>query len=235
MRVLTAIVSGVVMSAAVISAGARHAHAQDAQLTKVLSQLDAASARFKSAEADFSQDQYTAIVQEHDVQKGTIAFRRDGGDIEMVLHVKTENDQPAPKDVLYKGGVLDLYQPTIKQETVLSAGKDRESFESYATLGFGASGKALASSWNVTYEGTDSVDGTKVDKLNLSPKHAGANQMFTRIEIWVDPETATSKKQVFYTASGDTRTTLYSALKMNDAAESLFTLKVPHGTNVVRK
>ena len=169
MRVWTAAAWGLMMSAAAISAGA-----QDAQLTKVLSQLDAASARFKSAQADFSQDQYTAIVQEHDVQKGTIAFRRDGGDVEMVLHIKTENDQPAPKDVLYKGGVLDLYQPTIKQETVLSAGKDRESFESYATLGFGASGKALAASWNVAYEGADTIDGTKVDKLNLEPKQPAA-------------------------------------------------------------
>ena len=174
-------------------------------------------------------------MQEHDVQKGTIAFRREGGDIQMIVHVKTENDQPAPKDVLYKGGELDLYQPTIKQETILSAGKDRDSFESYATLGFGASGKALASSWNVTYEGVDTIDGTKVAKLNLAPKHPTASQMFTHIEIWVDPETATSKKQLFYTSSGDTRTTLYSGLKMNSAQESLFVLKVPHGTNVVHK
>ena len=230
MRIWMVAGCGLVMSAAAISAGA-----QDAQLTKVLSQLDAASARFKSAQADFSQDQYTAIVQEHDVQKGTIAFRREGGDIEMALHVKTENDQPAQKDVLYKGGELDLYQPTIKQETVLSAGKDRESFESYATLGFGASGKALAASWNVTYEGADTIDGTKVDKLNLAPKQPTPSQMFTHIEIWVDPETATSKKQVFYTSSGDTRTTLYSGLKMNSVQESLFVLKVPHGTNVVHK
>jgi outer membrane lipoprotein-sorting protein len=59
--------------------------------------------------------------------------------------------------------------------------------------------------------------------------------MFTHIEIWIDPETATSKKQVFYTSSGDTRTTLYSGLKMNSAQQSLFTLKVPHGTNVIHK
>jgi outer membrane lipoprotein-sorting protein len=230
MRGWMAVGCGLVMSATALAAGA-----QDAQLTKVLGQLDAASARFKSARADFSWDQYTAIVQEHDVQKGTIAFRREGDDVEMVVHVKTENGQPAPKDVLYKGGELDLYQPTIKQETVISAGKDRESFESYATLGFGASGKALAASWNVSYEGTDTVDGTKVDKLNLVPKHPSANQMFTHIEIWIDPETATSKKQVFYTSSGDTRTTLYSGLKMNSAQQSLFTLKVPHGTNVIHK
>jgi outer membrane lipoprotein-sorting protein len=226
-------VIGVAMGAVALSASAQAAN--DAQLTKVLAQLDAASARFKSAQADFSWTQYTAIVQENDVQKGTIAFRRDGSDVEMVVHVKTDNDQPAPKDVLYKNGELDLYQPTIHQETVLSAGKDRQSFEGYATLGFGASGKALTASWDITDEGTDTIDGTKVDKLNLVPKHPSANEMFTHIEIWIDPETATSKKQVFYTSSGDTRTTLYSGLKMNSAPESLFTLKVPHGTQVIRK
>ena len=49
--------------------------AQNADLQKVLSAMDAASAKFQSAQADFVADQYTAVVQSHDIQKGTIAFR----------------------------------------------------------------------------------------------------------------------------------------------------------------
>ena len=89
--------------------------AQNAELQKVLAEMDAASAKFQSAQADFVWDQYTAIVQSHDFQKGTIAFRRSGNTTEMVAHVKTDNDQPSPKDVLYKGGELDFYQPSLKQ------------------------------------------------------------------------------------------------------------------------
>ena len=207
----------------------------DAQLTKVLAQMDAAAAKFQSAQAAFSWDQLTAVVEEHDVQKGTIAFRRSAGETEMVVHVATEDGQPAQKDVLYKNRVLNLYQPSIKQETVLQAGNNRGSFESYATLGFGGSGKDLQANWNVTYEGADTIDGVAVAKLGLAPKHADPNPMFTNIDIWIDPVTATSRKQVFHTPSGDIRTALYTEIKLNSTAESAFVLKVLSGTQVVRK
>src|ERR1700739_5023071 len=68
----------VFLFAAMVSAASVCALAQNANLQKVLSQMDAASANFRSAQADFSADSYTAVVQSHDVQKGTIAFRRTG-------------------------------------------------------------------------------------------------------------------------------------------------------------
>ncbi len=218
------------------SVAAQAQSAPDARLAKVLAQMDAASAKFVSAQAQFSWDQLTAVVSEHDVQKGTIAFRRGGSKgTMMVVHVTTEDGQPAPKDVLYKNGVLDLYQPSIKQETVVQSGGSRGQFESYATLGFGGSGKDLQAQWNVTYEGAETIGGTAVAKLALAPKQASANEMFSKVEIWIDPATATSLKQVFYTPGGDTRTALYSEIKMNATPENAFALKIPGGTNVVRK
>ncbi|HZU11039.1 MAG TPA: outer membrane lipoprotein-sorting protein, partial [Pseudacidobacterium sp.] len=104
--------------AALIFAAAS-AHSQD-DLSKVLSQMDAASQKFQSAQADFNWDQYTAVVQSHETQTGTIAFRRSGKNVEMVAHVKTDNGQPAPKDILYKNGQLTFYQPAIKQQTIFS-------------------------------------------------------------------------------------------------------------------
>src|ERR1700744_3093735 len=115
--------------------------AQNADLKKVLSAMDAAAAKFQSAQADFVADQYTAVVQSHDIQKGTIAFRRAGGSMQMVMHLKTDNDQPAVKDGLYKGSEIDFYEPAVKQETILSANAD---YERYLSLGFGGSGKDLA-------------------------------------------------------------------------------------------
>lgn len=211
------------------------AGAQDSQLASVLAKMDAGSARFKSAQANFSWDQYTAVVQDHDIQQGNIAFRRSGNGIEMVAHVLTENGQSAPKDVLYRDGQLDLYQPPIHQETILDAGKNKDQFESYATLGFGGSGKDLEAQWNVQYEGASSIGGVPVVKLGLTPKHPGANPMFSRIEIWLDPATDTSRKQIFYTPGGDTRTALYTDVKLNSVSDSAFRLRVPSGTNVVHK
>src|ERR1700761_7958176 len=118
--------------------------AQSADLEKVLSQMDAASQKFQSAQADFSWDQLTAVVQSHEITTGTIAFRRAGSGTEMIAHVKTDNGQPAPKDNLYKNRELAYYQPTIKQQTIFSAGANRQQYEGFLTLGFGGSGKDLS-------------------------------------------------------------------------------------------
>ncbi|MBV8672483.1 MAG: outer membrane lipoprotein-sorting protein [Acidobacteriaceae bacterium] len=208
------------------------AYTQNADLQKVLAQMDAASARFQSAQADFVWDQYTAVVQSHDYQKGTIAFRREAGATEMVAHVKTENDQPAQKDVLYKAGELDFYQPELKQETIFKAGGN---IERYLTLGFGGSGKDLAATWNIAYQATETIDGVETAKLDLTPKQPGSNQQFTHITVWVDPKRGISLKQQVFQESGDWRTANYSNIKLNSVPPSAFTLQIAPGTQKVRK
>jgi len=218
-----------------LAALATPAFAQNADLEKVLSQMDAASQRFQSAQADFSWDQYTAVVQAHEITTGTIAFRRTGSGTEMIAHVKTDNGQPAPKDILYKNGELAYYQPTIKQQTIFSAGANRQQYEGFLTLGFGGSGKELAANWNIGFQGMEAVNGVQTAKLDLTPKQASGNQMFTHITIWIDPARAISLKQVFFQESGDTRTAVYSNIQMNQVPASAFELKLAKGTQTVRK
>jgi outer membrane lipoprotein-sorting protein len=207
------------------------AFSQSPDLQKVLTEMDAASAKFQSAQADFVWDQYTAVVESHDYQKGTIAFRRVGNATEMVAHIKTDNDQPAQKDVLYKGGELDFYQPSLKQETILNAGAN---IEKYLTLGFGGSGKDLAANWKIAYQGTETIDGVETAKLDLTSKTGNTNE-FTHITIWVDPKRGISLKQQVFQESGDWRTAVYSNIKTNSVPANAFALALAPGTQKVRK
>ncbi len=209
--------------------------AQSADLQKVLSQMDAASQKFQSAQADFNWDQYTAVVQSHEITAGTIAFRRAGNSTEMIAHVKTDNGQPALKDILYKNGELAYYQPTIKQQTIFSAGANRQQYEGFLTLGFGGSGKDLSANWNVNFQGMEAIDGVQTAKLDLTPKQSGGNQMFSHITIWIDPARAVSLKQVFFQESGDTRTALYTNIQMNQVPASAFAIQLAKNTQTVRK
>ena len=204
--------------------------AQNADLQKVLSQMDAASAHFQSAQADFTADTYTAVVQSHDIQKGTITFRRAGGATQMIMHVKIDNGEPSLKDVLYKNGELDYYQPTVKQETILKAGSN---YERYFTLGFGGSGKDLAANWNIKYLGTETVDGVETAKLDLTPK--APSDQFTHITVWIDAKRGVSLKQQVFQDSGDWRTAAYSNIRLNDVPASAFTLEIAPGTQVSTK
>ncbi|WP_252263898.1 LolA family protein [Paracidobacterium acidisoli] len=211
-------------------------NAQSADLQKVLSEMDGAAQKFRSATADFSADQYTAVVQSHEMQKGTTAFRRNGNAVEMAVHIVSDNDQPSERQLLYKDGELDYYQASIKQETIFSAGANRQQYESFLTLGFGGSGRDLTASWNVTLQGMEAIDGVQTAKLDLVSKQDSVRNNFSHITVWIDPSRSISLKQVFYAPSGDTRTVTYSNIRYNTSvSSSVFTLHAAPGTVKVRK
>jgi outer membrane lipoprotein-sorting protein len=185
--------------------------AQGCDTAKVMAQMDAASARFQSTQADFIWDVLQSVVNEHDIQTGTIYFERSGGSTSMAAYIK----KPAEKAVFYAGGPLTLLQPDIKQETIFSVGSNRGQFESFLTLGFGGSGKDLQSTWTVSCQGMETIDGTSTAKLDLTPKQQSVANMFTHVTVWIDPMRSLSLKQVFYEPSGDNRTATYTGIKYN--------------------
>jgi outer membrane lipoprotein-sorting protein len=209
--------------------------AQTASLEQVLAQLDTAATKFLSAQADFAWDQYTAVVQESDVQTGTISFERKKS-VSMVAELKQDNGKPAPKTVLYNLGQVQLYEPSIKQLTVMKAGGNRSQWESFLTLGFGGSGADLEKNWTVSLQGTEKIDGVSVAKLDLVPKEQKVLDMFAHVTIWVDPARSLSYKQVFYQPSGDKRTATYTNIRYNlPLPASVFQIKPLPGTTTVEK
>ncbi len=210
--------------------------AQSASLAQVLAQLDAAAAKFLSAQTDFAWDQYTAVVQESDIQTGTIYFERKKDVTLMTAELKQDNGKPAPKTVVYDGGRVQLYEPTIKQLTIMKAGANKGQWESFLTLGFGGSGSDLVTNWQVSLQGTEKIDGVSVAKLDLVPKEQKVLDMFTHVTIWVDPTRSVSYKQVFYQPSGDKRTATYSNIHYNVALPaSVFQIKLLPGSTTVER
>ncbi len=57
-------------------------------LDSVLKKMDAAAASFQATQADFVWDQYQRVVDETDLQKGTVYYRRAGKEIEMMAEIK---------------------------------------------------------------------------------------------------------------------------------------------------
>jgi outer membrane lipoprotein-sorting protein len=205
-------------------------------LQKVIGELNAAAAKFSSAQADFTWDQFTAVVQEHETQTGTIYFERKKSATRMAAYIKQDNGKDAPKTVIYDGGEVNFYEPTIKQLTTIKAGANRGQFESFLTLGFGGSGNDLEANWKVTLLGTENMDGVTVAKLDLVPKEQKVRDNFTHVTIWVEPSRGISHKQIFYQPSGDLRTVTYKNIRYNTPlASDIFQLKLPPGTNHVVK
>ena len=228
--------SWVLSVSALALAAASAAGAQTCDQGKVLRQMDAAAQKFQSAQAEFSWDQLQTVVQEHDIQAGTVFYDRRGTTTVMAADIKTENGQPAPKTVVYDGKELTLYQPGVNQETIFSAGNNRGQYESFLTLGFGGSGKDLEANWDVSCQGTENIAGVDTTKLDLKPKQQSVASTFSHVTIWIDPVRGISLKQIFYEPSGDNRTATYSSIKYNEKLDpAVFKIKAKPGVNIVRK
>jgi outer membrane lipoprotein-sorting protein len=203
---------------------------------KVIEQLNAASAKFQSAQADFTWDQFQAVVQEHEVQTGTINFERKGGSTRVAAYIEKDNGKDAPKTVTFNGSEANYYVPAIKQVTVIKAGANRSQWESFLTLGFGGSGKNLEANWKVSLQGQETLDGVAVDKLDLVPVQPSVANLFSHVTIWIDPARGISLKQIFYEPSGDIRTATYKNIRYNSPiAASVFDLKLPKDVTTVVK
>jgi outer membrane lipoprotein-sorting protein len=201
-------------------------------LDDVLKKMDATAASFRSLQADFVWDQYEKVVDDHDLQKGTVYYRRNGQNIEMMAEVR----DPAPKFVLYKGGKLQVFQPPPKANQVMeyATGNNRSEIESYLGLGFGASAEDIKKSFDVTSLGLQTVDGMPTVELQLLPKSDKLRNNISKIYLWIDMGRGISVQQQFFQPQGDYRLAKYLNVKMPaKMGDDVFKLKTDKKTQFI--
>src|ERR1700720_3299608 len=199
-------------------------------LDAVLKKMDAAAASFRTTQADFVWEQYEKVVDVTDTQEGTVYYRRSGKEIEMMAEIK----EPEQKFLLYKDGKLQVYQPKIEQVIQYTAGANHNEIESYLVLGFGGSGQDLKNSFDVTYQGEETVDNIVTGKLHLTPKSEKVRNYFTEAFLWIDLNRGISLQQKFMQSQGDYRLAKYSAVKVNaKISNDVFRLKTTGKTKFV--
>jgi outer membrane lipoprotein-sorting protein len=205
--------------------------AQAQNLEAILGSMDRAAANFHSAQTDFAWDQYQKVVDEHDQQKGTMYFRRQGNDVQMAADITA----PDKKYVLFSEGMVKIYQPSVEQVTEYNAGKNKADFETFLVLGFGGSGHDLQKSFDVKYAGMEQVAGVSAGKLELTPKLQKVKNMFALITLWIDPARGVSVQQKFQEPSGDYRLATYSNIQLNkNINKDVFKLKTTGKTKVIK-
>jgi len=199
-------------------------------LESVLGAMDKAAANFRSAQCDFVWDQYQKVVDDHDYQKGTMYFRRQGNDVQMAANITS----PAKKYVLFTGDTISVYEPAIDQVTQYNPGRNRADFESYLVLGFGGSGHDLEKSFDVRFAGMEQAEGINAARLEMTPKSQKVKSMFSTITLWIDPARGVSVQQMFQEPSGDYRLAKYSNIQLNQKIPGdVFKLKTTGHTKVI--
>jgi len=200
-------------------------------LESVLKQMDATSANFRTADANFTWMQYNALVNDVDLtQKGKIYFRRTGKGIQM----SADFTEPDVRQVIFADGKVQVYQPKTEIVDVYDASAHRDEFESFLVLGFGGGGHDMQKSFEVKYLGEEKVDGVTAAKLDLIPKSASIKNHFEHILLWIDPRLGLSVQQKLFETSGDYRLAKYSEIRTNQKLnETVFKLKTSGRTKTV--
>jgi outer membrane lipoprotein-sorting protein len=212
MITLRRIVASLLFTAGAFVVCPLHAQPKPGHLDEVLRQMDAASLKFQSAEANFQWDLYEKVVKETTTQKGTIYFKREGGSTAM--GAKTVS--PSIKIIEFRNGQLRLFDPGTDHLTTVDATKNKAQLESFLTVGFGGSGKDLAKAWTISDLGDEVIDGVQTAKLDLVPKDPSVQKNCTHMTLWVDPVRGLELKQSLYMPSGDYRTAVYTNIKYNE-------------------
>jgi outer membrane lipoprotein-sorting protein len=217
MTILRRIAASLLFSAFVLAMTPASLHAQPkpGHLDEVLRQMDIASKKFQSAEADFRWDLYEKVVKETTTQKGTIYFKKQLGTTVMGAKIVS----PSIKIIEFRNGVLRLFDPGTNHLTTVDATKNKAQVESFLTTGFGGSGEDLEKAWTISDLGDEVVDGVQTAKLDLVPKDPAVLKNCTHMTLWVDPVRGVELKQSLYMPSGDYRTAVYSNIKYNQRVD----------------
>jgi outer membrane lipoprotein-sorting protein len=181
----------------------------------LIDQLNAASKNFKSAQASVAYDNYTYVVRAHDTQTGTLYIERNGSTPTMGAAIYDPGAKTPSKVLAYDGKQFEMYTPGLNQVDVFKSGANQAKYESFLTLGFGGSGTDLEKAWKITDLGPETIDSVKTEKLDLVSNDPSVANVFTHITLWIDPKRDVSLKQIFYAPNKDTRTTLYTNIKLN--------------------
>jgi outer membrane lipoprotein-sorting protein len=200
-----------------------------AALDHVLTAMDTSAKGFHTAQANFTFDQYTKVVNDTDTQKGKLYFRRQGKDVEMAA------DFSVPQQyAIYSNGKAQLYNPRTDTVNVYQADKNRAQVEAFVLLGFGGGGHDLQSTYDVQYQGPETVNGIKAEKLQLTPKSQALSNSISKIILWIDPAGGISVQQQMFFPGGDYRLAKYSDIQLNQKLpESAFKLKTSPKTKIV--
>jgi outer membrane lipoprotein-sorting protein len=232
-------IAAIAILAAALPLFASHADAQN--LSTVLSEMDAASKRFESVQANVQYDIYTRVVHDDSLQTGSLYVARAGSGYAMgaVVYDLGPGGKAAStpsKVVTLEGSTLRMYTPGTRQVDLFKAGANQARYESFLTLGFGGSGTDLQKGWTITDQGPQTLpDGSaqvKTEKLDLVSKDPEVKKMFSHVTIWIDPARGISLKQIFFAPNGDSRTATYSHIKLDGRVDKK-PYAIPHDATVI--
>jgi outer membrane lipoprotein-sorting protein len=192
----------------------------------ILAKMDATAPTFIGLTGDVTALSYTKVIEDKTEESGSIYLKKvKPKEIQVRIDFRT----PDSRTIGFKGKKAELYFPKIKTVQEYDLGKTGL-VEQFLLLGFGTSGKDLATAYDVKLVGEEKVGSQKGWHLELTPRKADLKKSLSKLELWMSENGAFPLQQKVTQPSGDYRVFTYSNVKLNPtlSADDL-NLKLPPG------
>ena len=204
------------------------AQAADNSLESVFRRMDQASTRFKGLKANMRKLSHTAVINEDNVETGTIVVKAARPH---ELRILMDFEQPDRKRVKIDGTRVEVYYPKTNTVQEIDLGKNhRSQVEQFLRLGFGSSSQDLLSAYSVQPGGPETVAGEAATRIVLVPKSKELLAQFPKFELWISDQTGISIQQKMYQPGGDYSMATYANMQVNpNLPDSAVSLNLPKG------
>ena len=173
--------------------------------------MDKIAQQFKSVTADIQRDNYTALIDDHEKDMGTIKAKRDKShDTAMLIELTS----PQAKSIAIGGTEAVIYTPKLKTADIYDI--KRGLVDQFLLLGFGSSSAEVNEHYAVSFMGTEKVGSDTTWHLQLVPKSPEELKYLKKAELWISQSSGLPAQEKLYTsASGDYELVNYLNVKLN--------------------
>jgi outer membrane lipoprotein-sorting protein len=206
---------------------------QPEKLGSVLKRMGKTSGTFESFAADITTKKYTAMLEEYDPpERGQFLYKRDDDGSALI---RWEITDPAEKITTIQNDELLIYQPKIKSANRFKLGKNKDKAE-YLALGLGQSPSDLEQAYNISYKGSEIVNGVDCSVLELKPKDPEVASIFSTITVWIRDDTGVSAQLKLEEPFQDYLLVNFSNEILNKKInDSIFKQKLPRNVEVLNR
>jgi outer membrane lipoprotein-sorting protein len=180
-----------------------------AELEDVLARMDQAAAAFQDVTANVEKINFTAIINDTEIENGEIWMSRTNG-----IRIRVEFGEPNPRSIALAGNKGEYYFPKLNLVNIYDLGDMGDVVDQFLLLGFGTSGRNLVRDYQVKVSGEEELGSVATTRLELVPKARQVRERFTHAELWVANNGGYPVRQKFHTSDG-TVTLTYSDVEIN--------------------
>jgi outer membrane lipoprotein-sorting protein len=194
-------------------------------LDAVFARMDKAAKTFKGMTADISNTQYTALVDDKNVETGTMKLLLAKDGTHLLANFK------GAQVVSLDGHKGRVYNPTTNVVDEADLGGRQAMVNQYLLLGFGATSSELRDSYDVTYAGQEKLANRQTSRIALVPKSTETRQSMKQADLWIGEDGLVVQQKILR-PSGDYSLFTYSNITLGAIPEKDLELKPAAGYKI---